>query len=120
MSNHFHLMWQMLGDYKREDVQRNFLKYTSQQILKVLRNEKSTMQAELLVQSKDRKYQVWERNPLSIPLWSAPVIDQKLEYIHYNPVKAGLCKYPWEYIYSSAGFYYKSDKRWSFLIHCDG
>ena len=29
MSNHFHLMWQMLGDYKREDVQRNFLKYTS-------------------------------------------------------------------------------------------
>ncbi len=78
------------------------------------------MQDGLLVRSKDRKYKVRERNPLSIPLWSAQVIDQKLEYIHYNPVKAGLCKYPWEYLYSSAGFYYNSDKRWDFLKHCDG
>ena len=120
MSNHFHLIWQMLGDYKREGVQRAFLKYTSQQILKVLRNEQSVIQQALLVKSKDRKYQVWERNPLSIPLWSGPVIEQKLEYIHYNPVKAGLCKYPWEYTYSSAGFYYNFDTRWSFLKHCDG
>jgi REP element-mobilizing transposase RayT len=44
MSNHFHLIWQMLGDHRREDVQRDFLKYTSQQILKVLRNEQSVMQ----------------------------------------------------------------------------
>jgi len=39
MSNHFHLIWQMLGDHKKHDVQREFLKYTSQQILKVLRNQ---------------------------------------------------------------------------------
>jgi putative transposase len=120
MSNHFHLIWQMLGDHKREDVQRDFLKYTGQQILKLLRNEESMVLKDLLVQSKDRKYQVWERNSLSVPLWSGPVIDQKLEYIHCNPVKAGLCKYPWEYVYSSAAFYYKSHKRWSFLMHCDG
>ena len=90
MSNHFHLIWQMLEDHKREDVQRDFLKYTSQQILKIMRNEKSPVLDELLVQSKDRKFQVWKRNPLSVPLWSAKVIDQKLEYIHFNPVKAGL------------------------------
>jgi putative transposase len=30
MSNHFHLIWQMLGDHKRDDAQRDFLKYTSQ------------------------------------------------------------------------------------------
>jgi putative transposase len=120
MSNHFHLIWQMLGDNKREDVQRDFLRYTSQQILKILRNEQSVILHELLVKSQDRKYQVWERNSLSIPLWSDMVIDQKLEYIHHNPVRAGLCKYPWEYIFSSAGFYYRSDKRWKFLKHCDG
>ena len=70
MSNHFHLIWQMLGDHKRDDVQRDFLKFTGQQILKILRNENSELQNELLVQSKDRKYQVWERNSLGIPLWS--------------------------------------------------
>lgn len=84
MSNHFHLIWQMLGDHKREDVQLDFLKYTSQHILKILGNEKSLMLDEFLVHSKDRAYQVRERNPLSIPLWSAKVMNQKLEYIHYN------------------------------------
>jgi hypothetical protein len=36
MSNHFHLIWQMLGDHKRDNVQRDFLKYTGQQILNVM------------------------------------------------------------------------------------
>lgn len=35
MSNHFHMIWQMAGDRKREDVQRDFLKFTGQQILKI-------------------------------------------------------------------------------------
>ena len=120
MSNHFHLIWQMLGNQRRDEVQRDFLKFTSQQILKILRNEKSEIQEELLVLSKDRKYQVWERNPLCIPLWSPEVINQKLDYIHENPVSAGLCKCPWDYEYSSAGFYYRQEKRWSFLTHIEG
>ncbi len=120
MSNHFHLIWQMIGDHKREEVQRDFLKYTGQQILKHLRNEKSELQKELLVQAKDRKYQVWERNSLGVPLWSSGVFNQKLEYIHYNPVKAGLCKYPEDYRYSSARFYEKNKNDWDFLVHHEG
>jgi putative transposase len=73
MSNHFHLIWQMLGEHKRDSVQRDFLKYTSQQILKHLRNENSILLDELLVNSKDRKHQLWERNSLSVPLWSEGV-----------------------------------------------
>ena len=70
MCNHFHLIWQMLGNHKREAVQRDFLKYTAQQILKILLEEKSPFLDKLLVRAKDRKYQIWERNSLSIPLWS--------------------------------------------------
>ncbi|MEQ9412582.1 MAG: transposase, partial [Cyclobacteriaceae bacterium] len=102
MSNHFHLIWQMIGDHKREDVQRDFLKYTGQQILKELRNSNSALLNELLVNAKDRKHQVWERNSIGVPLWSSHVFDQKLEYIHNNPVKAGLCEYPEDYHYSSS------------------
>jgi putative transposase len=40
MSNHFHLIWQVLGYHNREDIQRDFLKYTSRQILKVLRTNR--------------------------------------------------------------------------------
>jgi putative transposase len=120
MSNHFHVIWQMLGDHKRDDVQRDFLKYTGQQILKLLRKEQSPMLQELIVNARDRKYQVWERNSLSIPLWAAEVFEQKLEYIHNNPVKAGLCQYAEEYKYSSAKFYELNEKDWVFLSHHEG
>ena len=120
LNNHFHLIWQIKGEHTRDNVQRDFLKYTGQQILKHLRNESAPIQKELMVNAKDRKYQVWERNSLSIPLWSDKVIRQKLDYIHYNPVKAGLCQYPEEYKYSSARFYLKNEKDWDFLVHIDG
>jgi putative transposase len=121
MSNHFHVIWQMLGDHKREHVQRDFLKYTSQRILRKLRDEKSPLHEALLVDLKDRKYQVWQRNSLGIPLWSDKVIWQKLEYIHYNPVSAGLCLRPEDYKYSSARFYAdRGYNAWGFLVHVDG
>lgn len=120
MSNHFHLIWQIKGEHTREDVQRDFLKFTGQQILKQLRNMSSPLQNELLVNAKDRKHQVWERNSLNVPLWSSDVMWQKLDYIHNNPVRAGLCRYPEEYKYSSARFYLKGERDWDFLVHVDG
>ena len=120
MNNHFHMIWQMLGEHKREDVQRDFLKFTGQHILKNFRNIRSLILNEIRVNAKDRKYQVWERNSLGIPLWSPVVFNQKLKYIHYNPVKAGLCQYPEDYKYSSARFYEKNEKDWAFLTHYNG
>ena len=109
----------MAWGFNREAEQRNLLKFTGQQIIKNFRNEKSAILHELLVETKDRRYQVWERNSLSIPLWSPNVMDQKLEYIHSNPVKAGLCEHPEDYKYSSARFYILNEKNWDFLTHID-
>ncbi|MBK9327727.1 MAG: transposase [Sphingobacteriales bacterium] len=44
MDNHFHIIWRIGKGLNRENVQRDFLKYTAQQILKNFRNE----QAEIL------------------------------------------------------------------------
>jgi len=46
-----------------------------------------------------------------------PELKQKLDYIHSNPVAAGLCLYPEDYRYSSASFYIKAKSNWSFLTH---
>ncbi|MBS1680385.1 MAG: transposase [Bacteroidetes bacterium] len=97
MDTHLHLVWQVMDEHKREDVQRDFLKFTSQQILKNLRNANSPWLDELLVNGKDRKYQIWERNSLCIELYGQKVAKQKIEYIHNNPVEAGLCRLPEEY-----------------------
>ena len=40
-----------------------------------------------------------------IELWSNNVIDQKMDYIHNNPVKAGWVDEPAHYLYSSARDY---------------
>jgi len=35
MDNHLHLIWQMLGGIKQQNVQRDFMKYAAQQIKKI-------------------------------------------------------------------------------------
>ncbi len=37
MSNHIHLIWQMQQGYTKDNVQRDFLKYTSQTIIRDLK-----------------------------------------------------------------------------------
>ena len=50
------------------------------------------------VNKYDREFQIWKREPLSIELLNETMFKQKLAYIHYNPVKAGLCALPEDYI----------------------
>ena len=46
----------------------------------------------------------WQIDPKP-DMGSEKILIQKLKYIHENPVRAGLCKYPEEYKYSSALLY---------------
>ena len=117
MSNHIHLIWQIQNDQKREAVQRDFLKFVSQTIIRDLRINHPAVLEKFYVGAKDRKYQIWERNPLSVDLWTKEVFIQKMEYIHFNPVEAGLCAYPEEYKYSSAKFYETGIDEFSILTH---
>lgn len=68
---------------------------------------------------KGRKYQFWQRNSLCIELRSENVYNQKLDYIHNNPVKAGMCILAEDYKYSSARYYIINEKNWSFLADAD-
>ncbi len=117
MENHIHLIWQMFNENKREEVQHSFLSYTAKQLKKALEKEAPDFLEAFRVDAKDRTYQIWERNALSVDLFTPAVFDQKLEYIHYNPVKAGLCKYPEAYLFSSAKFYCEGIDPFGFVTH---
>ena len=120
MDNHIHLIWQVQQGHFPKDVQLSFMRYTAQMIIKDLRNQHPAVLERFLVKASDRKYQVWERNPLSVALWNQTVFRQKLDYIHNNPVAAGLCAFAANYHYSSASFYEKENKTWPFLTHYNG
>jgi REP element-mobilizing transposase RayT len=117
MNNHLHLVWQMGAAFASENVQRDFLKYTAQKIKADLRKNDPAFLEQFRVEAKDRHLQLWERNSLSTELRSHTIFLQKLNYIHWNPVRAGLCLLPEEYKYSSAGFYEKGFDNWGFQIH---
>ena len=57
---------------------------------------------------------------LGIELLNESMFKQKLEYIHYNPVRAGLCNLPEEYYYSSARFYIDGANSFGILKHYSG
>jgi len=88
--------------------------------LKHLRNKNAAILTELLVNAKDRKYQVWERNSLSISILKPKVFWQKIDYIHYNPLKYRLCNNQEDYKYSkysSVRFYEMNGQDWDCLVH---
>ncbi|WP_419788760.1 transposase [Mucilaginibacter sp. X4EP1] len=122
MPNHIHLIWQIQDGYKREMIQNRFLKFTAQQMKFRLVDANDQRLLQFLVNAKDRQYQFWERNSLSIDLWSPNAFMQKLDYIHNNPVqdKWQLGKYPEDYKYSSARFYETGVDEFGLLTHYGG
>jgi len=117
MENHLHLVWQMQAGVSPVAVQRDFLKYTAQRIKTNLQKHHPEVLKHFKVNTKDRRYQFWERNALSVELRTDKVFLQKIDYLHNNPVKAGLCILPEQYRYSSASFYELNKTEWEFLTH---
>ena len=117
MSNHIHLIWQPLVGFMPSDIQASFMKYTAQQLKRSLIKNDTEALANFKVNKYDREYQIWKREPLSIELTSIDLFKQKLEYLHYNPVKAGLCQNPEDYYYSSARFYHDGLDSFKMLTH---
>jgi REP-associated tyrosine transposase len=118
MPNHIHLLWQVSRPHELRNVQRDFMKYCSQQIQKDLRTNDPLIHKEYEVNLKDRKFQIWQRNPLSVDLFSRKVIEQRLDYIHNNPVQGKwmLSTDPSDYRYSSVRFYEEENHEFTLLF----
>ncbi len=120
MSNQIHLIWQPMFGFTPTDIQSSFMKYTAQQLKRSLTKNNIEALATFKVNKYDREYQFWKREPPGIEMISHAVFEQKLNYIHYNPVRAGLCVNPEDYYYSSARFYYDESDSFGMLTHYSG
>ncbi|MBD1394088.1 hypothetical protein [Mucilaginibacter glaciei] len=56
--------------------------------------------------SNNTTNQFWQQHNQQIELWSPQVIQQKIDYIHHNPVEAGFVENDYEYLHSSAKDYF--------------
>ena len=114
MSNHVHLI-ASAKDETLSDVLRDFKKFTSKQIIKaILNNESESRNAWMIAifkeagqkNSRNTEYQFWRQDNQPKECFSPDFTVQKLNYIHNNPVEAGIVDKPEEYLYSSARDYY--------------
>jgi len=120
MDNHIHIIWQVKGDMNTSEVQKQFLEGCSKHIKSDLEIHHPNVLVFFKSTQKDRAYHFWKRNARSIELYDDVIFQQKLDYIHLNPVKAGLCMLPEEYIYSSARYYLEDDFSDGLLTHYRG
>ena len=111
LENHLHLVAgsPQIG----EDTQR-FKSYTARRIINHLESAKARNVLELLALFKrayktQSRYQFWEEGSHPQRIESAGVMRQKLEYIHYNPVKRGFVDLPEHWRWSSARNYAGED-----------
>ncbi|WP_064967123.1 REP-associated tyrosine transposase [Tenacibaculum ovolyticum] len=110
MSNHIHLVARAKEGFKMTAILRDMKKFTSKQILKEIQEGSESRRDWLLLvmkksatqNSKQQNYQLWRNDNHPIVLYSNAVIQQKINYIHQNPVEAGLVFNPEDYVYSSA------------------
>jgi predicted dithiol-disulfide oxidoreductase (DUF899 family) len=95
-------------------IKRDMKSNTSRQLRKVISDHPSESRREWMLammantgkeNGNNRDFQLWQQNNHPIELVSNYMIDQKLEYIHENPVKAGFVQKAEHYIYSSAQNY---------------
>lgn len=110
MSNHIHMIISRSGDPELSDIMRDFKRHTSVEIVKAIRNNNDSRAGWMLKifnkAASDIKrvnsFKLWKDGNHPIILDSNTKIEQRLEYLHNNPVKAGIVNNDYEYIYSSA------------------
>jgi len=118
MSNHIHLILSVDENNNLSDVLRDFKKFTSSNIIKTIKyNIYESRRSWMLwifkkageQNKRNRDYQFWQQDNHPVELSTNEMIDQKLDYLHENPVKSGFVKNAAEYVYSSAIDYYSTE-----------
>ena len=112
MSNHVHLIAQSSNGNLSGTI-RDFKSFTSKEILKAVETENESRNKWMLSifknaaikHKRNSDYQLWTHENHAMEIFSYSFFENKLDYIHANPVRAGLVENAEEYIYSSAKNY---------------
>jgi putative transposase len=119
MSNHVHLIVSAKQGYFISDIIRDSKKFTSKQIVKAIKDNPSESRKEWMIwmferegkrNSNNKDFQFWQQDNHPIQLSNAFMLKQRMDYLHDNPVRAGIVYNAEDYVYSSARDYYLDKK----------
>jgi putative transposase len=120
MSNHIHMIvGREREEFKIEDIIRDFKKFTSVHLCRAIESNNTESRREWMLElfsrsglesKKHVKYMFWQNEYHPVELSTNEMMDQRLDYIHNNPVEAGIVDKAEEYLYSSARDYFTNEK----------
>ena len=104
ITNHVHLIVRAKEGCSLPEIFRDYKKFTSKEIKKAISENCLESRKEWLLKHFETRegFRFWRGDNKPIELWSNKVIDQKIDYIHQNPVEEGLVFKAEDYVYSSA------------------
>jgi len=113
MTSHVHLIIGTYGE-KMEDILRDFKSFTSRTLRLAIEENPIESRREWMLKmmydaglanSNNRGFQFWQQHNHPVELSTNEMIEQRLHYLHYNPVETGFVSSPQDYVYSSARDY---------------
>jgi|SRR5690606_473576 len=114
MSNHVHFIMSAKEEFMLSDILRDFKKFTSIKIIEAIKNNPYESRKDWMLtifktkgkeNTRNSTYQFWRQDNQPIELSDNNMIDQRLNYIHNNPVEASIVEKAEDYLYSSAKDY---------------
>lgn len=113
VTNHVHMIISSSKN-KLEDIIRDMKSYTStclkNAIDENIQESRKEWMLNIMIQegctnSNNKGFQFWQQHNHPIELDNNQIMDQKLDYINMNPVRAGFVENPEDYLYSSTRDY---------------
>lgn len=121
MLDHIHLLLYPEKEVAISDFMRDFKRFTSGRITRQAKIEGNAEWIKAFetagTETERAEFKVWQDSFWEQTIYSEEFLKQKLDYIHMNPVRAGLVDSAAEYPYSSARNYYLNNNQ---LIEIDG
>jgi REP element-mobilizing transposase RayT len=113
MTNHVHLIARSETE-ELGNIIRDMKKSTSKKLVETTKNNLQESRRKWILwmfrragktNRHNKNYQVWQQNNHPVFLDSREMVEQRLEYLHMNPVKVGYVNKPEDWLYSSAKHY---------------
>jgi putative transposase len=108
MNNHIHFIIYFYEKNQLENYLRDFKKYTSLKVREYIQSHNPLLLDEIEYKYRTQNFKIWDDKFDDVCLFTKKNCEIKVNYIHENPVKAGLVKFPEDYKYSSAAYYEKN------------
>ena len=111
MTNHCHLIISTT-EFKLSDVIRDFKKLTAKKIVAAIENNETESRKRWLLWllKKEESIWFWEEGYHGEEITTKKFFDTKANYIHSNPVRAGIVEKEEEYMLSSCADFYGTRK----------